>query len=90
MHNKLKQSLDYWIEKLKDDLSLIADKNKDDEWKRDHYRHTFAVAAQRIFDSLNTSITENPPAGIKESTKMELVYLKEILEKMINSSSGKL
>jgi hypothetical protein len=83
IYNWLKEDLDSMIESLKKDLDLIAKKKKDDEWKRDHYRYTFTIAAQRIYKLLNTSITENPPAGVQPSTKKELEVLKEILEKML-------
>jgi hypothetical protein len=80
IYNWLKEDLDTMIGVLQKDLDLIAAKKKDDEWKRDHYRYTFTVFAQRIYKLLNTSITENPPAPIQPSTKKELEVLKEILE----------
>ena len=80
VYNWLKEDFDTMIEGLQKDLDLIAAKKKDDEWKRDHYRYTFTVFAQRIYKLLNTSITENPPAPIQPSTKKELEVLKEILE----------
>ena len=80
IYNWLKEDLDTKIGVLQKDLDLIAAKKKDDEWKRDHYRYTFTVFAQRIYKLLNTSITENPPAPIQPSTKKELEVLKEILE----------
>jgi len=84
MNNQLKPRLDILIHELKNDFTLIAKKEKDDEWKRDHFRYTFTVHAQRIYDLLNTSITENPPADIKLSTKKELESLKNCLSKMID------
>ncbi len=74
------------INKLQDDLNLIAKKNKDDEWKRDHYRYTYTVWSQRIYNLLNTSITEILPAGVKESTKKEMKVLRDILEEMIEQN----
>jgi hypothetical protein len=83
IYNWLKEDLDSMIESLKKDLDLIAKKKKDDEWKRDHYRYTFTVTAQRIYKLLNTSITENPPASVQPPTKKELEVLKEIIEGML-------
>ena len=83
IYNWLKEDLDSMIESLKKDLTLIANKKKDDEWKRDHYRYTFTIAAQRIYKLLNTTITENPPAVVQPSTKKELEVLKEIVEQML-------
>jgi hypothetical protein len=83
MHNWLKQDLDLLIKRYKDDLDMISKKVKDDEWKRDHYRYTSAVAFQRILNLLNTSITETPPAPLQEATKMEFNELKRIIEETI-------
>ncbi len=85
MNNQLKPRIDLLIEDLKNDFSLIAKKKKDDEWKRDHYRYTFTVHVQRIYEMLNTSITENPPAEIKLSTKKELKLLRDEINNMIES-----
>ncbi len=85
MNNQLKLRIDLLIEDLKNDFSLIAKKKKDDEWKRDHYRYTFTVHVQRIYEMLNTSITENPPAEIKLSTKKELKLLRDEINNMIES-----
>jgi hypothetical protein len=83
MNNYLKPRLDFLLEQLKKDFDLIAKKKKDDEWKRDHYRYTFTVHVQRIYEMLNTSITENEPADIKEATKKEMTLLQNYLESMI-------
>lgn len=74
------------IKKLQDDLKLISDKNKDDEWKRDHYRYTYTVWSQRIYNLLNTSITETEPSVVTNSTKIEMKVLKDILEEMIEQN----
>lgn len=81
----IKPRLDFFIEQLQKDFDLIAEKKKDDEWKRDHYRYTFTVHVQRIYEMLNTSITENSPAEIKASTKKEIVHLRDYLNTMIDS-----
>ncbi len=85
MNNQLKPRLDLLIEKLNNDFELISKKKKDDEWKRDHYRYTFTVHVQRIYETLNTSITEKPPAEIKLSTKKELKLLRDEINNMIES-----
>ncbi len=85
MHNQLKPRLDFLIELLEKDFDLISKKKKDDEWKRDHFRYTFTVHAQRIYELLNTSVTKDLPAEIKSSTKKEMVLLKDYLNKMIDS-----
>ena len=85
MNNQLKPRLDLLLEDLKNDFALIAKKKKDDEWKRDHFRYTFTIHTQRIYEMLNTSVTENLPAEIKISTKKEMVLLKDYLNKMIDS-----
>lgn len=83
IHNWLKEDLDTMIGSFQKDLSLIAEKKKDDEWKRDHYRYAFTVFAQRVYKLLNTSITEDPPAAVQPSTKKELEVLKSIIGEMI-------
>ena len=83
MNNQIKPRLDLLIEKLNNDFELISKKKKDDEWKRDHYRYTFTVHVQRIYEMLNTSITNTLPAEIKESTKKEMILLRDYLNKMI-------
>ena len=85
MNNQLKPRLDLLLEDLKNDFALIAKKKKDDEWKRDHFRYTFTIHTQRIYEMLNTSITGNLPAEIKNSTKKEMVLLRDYLNKMIDS-----
>jgi hypothetical protein len=83
MNNQLKPRLDLLLEDLRKDFALIAKKKKDDEWKRDHYRYTFTVHTQRIYEMLNTSITEEPPAETKTSTKKEIILLRDYLDSMI-------
>lgn len=83
IYNWLKEDLDTMVGGFQKDLNLIAKKKKDEEWKRDHYRYTFTVFAQRIYKLLNTSITEDPPAAVQPSTKKELEVLKSIIEEMI-------
>jgi hypothetical protein len=83
MSNQLKPRLDLLLEDLKNDFALIAKKKKDDEWKRDHFRYTFTIHTQRIYEMLNTSITENLPAEIKTSTKKEIILLRNYLNSMI-------
>ena len=50
MNNQLKPRLDLLLEDLKNDFTLIAKKKKDDEWKRDHFRYTFTIHTQRIYE----------------------------------------
>ena len=83
MMNYLIPRLENLILILSSDLRLIAKKKKDDEWKRDHYRYIFTVHAQRIYRLLNTSLTEVPAAEVKNSSKDELIVLRDILNKMI-------
>lgn len=85
MNNHIKPRLDILLEKLKKDLDLISQKKKDDEWKRDHFRYTFTVHVQRIYEMLNTSITASPPAEIKLSTKKELVSLQRYISELIEN-----
>ena len=83
MINYLIPRLEILIDTLKSDLKLIARKQRDDEWKRDHYRYIFTVHAQRIYKLLNTSLTEIPAAKIQKSTKEEIIILRDILNRMI-------
>lgn len=83
MQNYLKPRIDNVIEILRKDCDLIAQKNKDDDWKRDHYRYTFTVAAQRMYDMLNSNITGEEMQPISQSTKKELKSLREKIEEMI-------
>jgi hypothetical protein len=83
MRNWIKQDLDLLIKKYNEDLEMISKKNKDDEWKRDHYRYASAVAFQRILTLLNTSITGTPAAPLQESTRAELQELKKVIEQTI-------
>lgn len=83
MENHLKPRLDFLVKQLQKDFDLISKKKKDDEWKRDHYRYTFTVHVQRIYEMLNTSITANLPAEIKPSTKKEMILLRDYLNKML-------
>jgi len=85
MHNQLKPRLDFLIELLNKDFDLISKKKKDDEWKGDHFRYTFTVHVQKIYELLNTSVTKDLPAEIKSSTKKEMVLLRDYLNKMIDS-----
>lgn len=85
MNNQLKPRLDFLIELLKKDFDLISKKKKDDEWKRDHFRYSFTVHVQRIYELLNTSVTKDLPAEIKSSTKKEMILLRDYLNKMIDS-----
>jgi hypothetical protein len=86
MLNWLKYRLDDLILGLRKDLDLISKKKKPDEWKRDHYRYTFAVSAQRIFTILNVSITEESVSPIKDSTKKELIILRDMIDEMIKKA----
>lgn len=85
MDNQIKSRLDLLIADLNRDLALIAKKKKDDEWKRDHFRYSFTVHVQRIYELLNTSVTKDLPAEIKSSTKKEMVLLRDYLNNMIDS-----
>lgn len=85
MNNQIKPRLDFLLEQLKKDFELISKKKKDDEWKRDHFRYTFTVHVQKIYELLNTSVTKDLPAEIKSSTKKEMVLLRDYLNKMIDS-----
>lgn len=83
MNNQIKPRLDLLISDLNRDLALISRKKKDDEWKRDHYRYTFTIHVQRIYEMLNTSITKTPPAIIQPSTKKEMIFLRDYLNSII-------
>lgn len=85
MENYLKPRIDNVIEILKKDFDMIAKKKKDDEWKRDHYRYTFTIAVQRMYDLLNTNLTGEKMHPISISTKQELEVLREMITRMINS-----
>ncbi len=84
MYNWIKKDLDYFLAALKKDFTLISQKDKPEEWKRDHYRYTFTVYTQRIYKLLNTQITSDPISPIQESTKDELIILRDMLNKMID------
>lgn len=83
MHNYIKPRIDNVIEILKKDIDLIAKKKKDDEWKRDHYRYTFTVFVQRMYDLLNSNLTEEEMQPISKSTKKELKALRKWIDEMI-------
>jgi hypothetical protein len=83
MHNYIKPRIDNVIEILKKDIDLIAKKKKDDEWKRDHYRYTFTVFVQRMYDLLNSNLTEEEMQPISKSTKKELKALRKGIDEMI-------
>lgn len=85
MNNYLQPRLHTALNNLKKDIDLIASKNKDDEWKRDHYRYTFTVWVQWIYNILQTSLTEKNPGPVKNSTKKELKNLRDAIEQIINS-----
>ena len=85
LNNYLQPRLNILIDNLTKDFDLIASKDKDDEWKRDHYRYTFTVSVQRIYKLLNTSLTGQKASGIKPSTKNELKILRDIIDEMILS-----
>jgi hypothetical protein len=85
MRNWLKNDLDYFISGYQRDVEMISKKDKDEEWKRDHYRYASAVYFQRILNALNTQIIETPPSPLKESTRLELIVLRNIIDQMIES-----
>lgn len=84
MFNWLKPRLDNIIILLQKDLDLISKKRKDDEWKRDHYRYTFTVAAQRMYELLNLELSGKQMLPVKDSTKKELKILRNMIDTMIN------
>lgn len=83
MHNYLKPRINNIIIILKNDLDLIAGKRKDDEWKRDQYRYTFTLAVQRMYDLLNSNLTVNQMSPVSQSTKSELIALRDRIDKML-------
>ncbi len=83
MLNYLIPRLENLIDALKSDFRLIAKKRRDDEWKRDHYRYIFTVHSQRIYNVLNTSLTDLPAASVQKSTREELIVLRKMIDKMI-------
>lgn len=83
MHNYLKPRIDNIVEILKKDFNLIAGKKKDDEWKRDHYRYTFTVFVQRMYDLLNSNLTGEEMLPINPSTIKELKALRNRIDEMI-------
>jgi uncharacterized protein YutE (UPF0331/DUF86 family) len=85
LNNYIRPRIETLLNELREDLDLIASKHKDDEWKRDHYRYTFTVSAQRIYNLLNHPLTEQKTASVKSSTKKELAGLRNIINEMINS-----
>lgn len=85
MQNYLKPRIDNVVEILKKDFDLIAQKKKDDEWKRDHYRYTFTIFVQRMYDLFNSNITGEVMRPISKSTKQELEILRAMITRMINS-----
>jgi hypothetical protein len=83
MQNHLKPRIDNIIEILKKDIDLIAKKKKEDEWKRDHYRYTFTVFVQRMYDLLNSNLTGEEMLPISQSTKKELKALRNRIDEML-------
>ncbi len=84
MRNWIIPRLEFFLSEIKMDFNIISKKNKNDEWKRDHYRYAFTVRAQGIFKLLNTSITNEPISQIQPSTKNELMVLRDMIDEMIN------
>lgn len=83
VQNYLKPRIDDVIEILKKYIDLIAKKKKDDEWKRDHYRYTFTLFAQRMYDLLNSNLTGEEMLPINQSTKKELKALRNRIDEML-------
>lgn len=83
MQNYLKPRIDNIIEILRRDFDMIAKKEKDDEWKRDHYRYAFTLAAQRMYDMLNSNLTGEKMHSVSSSTKKELEALCKRIDEMI-------
>lgn len=88
MHNYLKPRIENVVEILKKDIELIAKKKKDDEWKRDHYRYTFTIFVQRMYDLLNSNITGVEMMPVSKSTKKELALLRNKIDEMIVEGAG--
>lgn len=83
MFNYLLPRLENVIVILSKDFLLIARKEKDDEWKRDHYRYAFTVAAQRMYSLLDEQLTDKPISPVNESTRKELIFLRDQINKII-------
>lgn len=88
MRDYLGQDLEYFLNKLKEDIELISAKNKEEEWKRDHYRYSFIISSQRILNTLNTALSKTPPAGFQEPTMKELIILRDMINEMIDAHSS--
>ena len=85
MKNYLLPRLENIIEILRKDFILIAKKKQNDEWKRDHYRYTFTVTAQRMFELLDTQLTNDVVSPVSESTKKELIRLQNQINSIIKN-----
>jgi hypothetical protein len=83
MQSYLKPRIDNVIEILKKDIDLIANKKKDDEWKRIHYRYTFTLFVQRMYDLLNSNLTVEEMMPISQSTEKELKALRNRIDEML-------
>lgn len=83
MQNYLKPRIENIIEILKRDFDMIAKKKKNDEWKRDHYRYAFTLAAQRMYDMLNSNLTGEKMHSVSPSTQKELEALCKRIDEMI-------
>jgi uncharacterized protein YutE (UPF0331/DUF86 family) len=83
MQNYLKPRIDNVIDILKKDFDMIAKKKKDNEWKRDHYRYAFTLAAQRMYDLLNSNLTGEEMYPVSPSTKKELKALRSKIDEML-------
>jgi uncharacterized protein YutE (UPF0331/DUF86 family) len=83
INNYLYPRVENIIEVLRKDFKLIASKRKDDEWKRDHYRYAFTISAQRMFDLLNSQLTKESVSSVSESTKKELIRLRNQINSLL-------
>ncbi len=83
MKDYLAQDLEYFLGRLQQDINLISAKKKEEEWKRDHYRYAFILSSQRILNTLNTSLSKTPPAGLQEPTRKELIVLRDMINEML-------
>ena len=88
MLNYLLPRLENFLTDLQKDFRLIAKKNKDDEWKRDHYRYTFTVSVQRVYDLLNAQLTEEKMLPISQSIRDELIVLRDKITEMLVKSEN--